>query len=305
MTGSEQVAKALRKTLVQAIKLWKDEDAMRVAGKIAKPISDTQSFIEFASFSNPGLPQARGEGEDPPEGRFDGVWDDTWTATKYILQVVFPNESWMDNQYRDTVIQNYAQSLMSRCEDRIEIIATTEFFTEADTLTGPDGQFYGDSDHALDPEAVELVAAGTASNILSPAGTVSIDTLNRAYSAFMTQVDNKGVPKASRPPFDIECHPIRVMAWSQLKTSSQEPRTANHGDNPWGGLIGDIVPMIHATDQERTAFRGKNHRRFIWRREAPTVTELTYDKNDTYWANVKMRVGQGEFDWRDTLYSFA
>lgn len=309
MTDTNQVAAALRKDLQKAQALWKPH-RMSVADKMVgdNKVSDTQSYIKMASFTDPGLPGPVGERQSGVEMRFDKVYSTTYTGQKYMGTVSFSREVWDDNQYRSTIVQNYTGRLMDRCADRREIVIQTEFFNEADTLTGPDSQFYGDSDHPLDAEAADagFITTGVASNIVSPAMTVSIDLLNTAYGMFAQQVDNKGIIAGAIPPFDIECHPLRIMHWKQIKESVQEePGTTDRGKNPWASLIGDIIGIPYATDEDRTCFRASDHRRFVWDRMKPTVTEITYAKDDTFWANVVFRIGKGIFDWRDVIYSFA
>lgn len=309
MTDTTQVAAALRKDLQKAQALWKTR-RMNVADKMVgdNKVSDTQDFIKMASFTDPGLPGPVGEREAGTEMRFDKVHSATFRGQKYMGTVSFSREVWDDNQYRSIVVQNYTSRLLDRCHDRREIVLQTEFFNEADTLTGPDGKAYGANDHPLDAEAPDagVVATAVATNIVEPVATVSIDLLNTAYGMFQQQVDNKGIIAAGLPPFDIECHPLRAMHWKQLKTSVQEePRTPDRGNNPWAELIGTILSIPYATDTDRTCFKSQDHRRFVWDRMTPKLTEITYAKDDTFWANVVFRIGKGTFDWRDVIYCFA
>lgn len=308
MTDTAQVAEALRKDLQKAQALWKPHE-MSVADKMIgrNKVTDTQSYIKMASFTDPGLPAPRGEREPGVEMRFDRRYTTTFPAQKYLGKLSFSHEVWSDNQYRSVVVQNYAQRALDRCQDRIEITVQTHFFTDADTNTGPDGDVYASASHDLSDDAPSngFVSAATASNIIDPPGTVGVDLLNEVFSAFQRQVDDKGLIASCTPPFDIWCHPLRAIAWKQVKTSVEEPGTPDRGNNPWGSLIGDIVSIPYATDEDRTAFVGSDHRMFTWLRESPTMTKLTYADDDSMWANVRLRLGMGEFDWRDTLFSLA
>ncbi len=309
-TNTQQVAAALRKDIDKALALFKSDRRGDVADRMVgnNVISNTQSFIKLQSFTDMSLPGPVGERQTGTEMAFRSVHTKTFSAQKYLGTFLVSREVWDDNQYRSTIVQNYATRMRSRCNDRREIVVQNEFFNNADTNLGPDGVAYASASHPLDVEAQYsgLVPTGLASNIVDPPETVSIALLNRVFSIMSTQVDNKGVRMIAVPPFNIEAHPLRVTFWHQIKRSvSEEPGTPDRGGNPWHSMVGDILMLPYAEYEDRTAFVAGDHRRFVWDRMNPEVTDLVYEKDDTFWSNVVFRLSVGLFDWRDAVYSLA
>jgi hypothetical protein len=315
-TSSNQVSTALRKDLLKGMNLSSPDQQPSEGDKLVggNKVTDTQSFIKIAHFTGPIGPAPVGERETLPEGRYDKVRTAEYSNQAYGLLLSFSKEVWQDNQYKDVLMQGYGQDLRELCADVRDIALVNEFFNLAGTNTGPDGQYYIDTDHPLDAEAAELTEdnTATASNRIDGDPTVSTEALNDGVDMLKRQVTNKGRRAGVMPPVFIECDSKREVLWKSIASpvNGHEPFTMDHNPGqPYAAMIAGVIGLTRSTHDDwfmlRTANSRKMHR-FVWDRQAPEVSEMQQIIRDrTMECNVDFRLSKGVFDWRGVVGSLA
>lgn len=315
-TSTTQISDALRKDLYKGMALWssdkKPNEGERLVG--GNVVTDTQSFIKIAQFTRPTGPGQVGERQVLPEGRYDKVRTATYAATKYGMLLTFSSEVWKDNQYPDVVMKGYGTDLMDLFFDVRDQALVNEFHNLMGSNTGPDGQYYADTDHPLDAEAAELTDDYTAvaSNVVTNNPTVSTEALNDAADLLARQRDNKGRIMACLPPFVVECHSKRAVLWRSIATpvNGYEPfQSDRNSGKVYSEMISEVIGLTRSTHTDYWSLRTANsrqHHRFVWDREKTRVSEMEYIKrDDTMECNAIMRLSKGIFDWRGVVSSLA
>jgi len=318
-TTASQVAPFLRADIEKPLPLWSDEDLTHEGDDLVgkNKVTNTQSFIKLQQGTRPIAPKPVNPSESLPTGSYNKSYSATYSAQKYGLLLTFERELWKDNQYRSTIIGAYMNDLLDLCHDVRDQALVNEFFNLADTNLGPDGVAYIATNHPLEAEAAEFTdgfdgnTANTAlySNEIPNNPTASTAALNAGVSLLKRQRDSKGQIMAGLPPVQVECADAMEVIWRSIAVpvNGYEPFTTDRNSGKvYSAFISKVVGLTRATHAQRFILRAAKHRRFVWDRETPEVSELEYVKrNDTFRCNVIFRLAKGIFDWRYFCGSLA
>lgn len=311
-TDAAMVASTGARELKKGIVLFNPEKQKPCANKLVgdQLITDTRSFLKFATFTVPGMPQEMEAFDAFPESEFEELDNAQFECQKYGLKLRFSKEVWSDNQFPE-LMRNYGSVMRKRFWDRREIIVTDQHFNNVDTNTAMNGDAYASASIPLDDEAEDILGAGitTYSNILDPADTPSADMMDKMAQILEYEPDNKGVVNGHRAPYDVFCHRKWFGTWVQIKKSTETFGTPDHSYNYAASLIRNIVPLPYADHEDWTRVQAVGEgesSNFIWDREVFDLNPLRYDDaNDTMVTSATSRLVTDQWHQRGTAYSLA
>lgn len=153
------------------------KDYKGVGDMIFKSSQHGKAFVEAVQMAGMGLASIKGEGSPVEMDSVDQDWVFRWPVITYGKGCRITMEAIEDNLYQDLIPvygQQIANSLVLT-KDHLR----ANIFNSLSSTTGPDGQYYADTDHPLQ-------AGGTTSNLLSPALSLGED----AIEAMVLLADN-------------------------------------------------------------------------------------------------------------------
>lgn len=302
-TATTDVAKILRKNLMQAYKLYdptKENNAHReLAGKT---IETKQQFEEMAAFGGLALPAGTAEFETPPITEQEQIYTGTYTPTKDSLQFRISEEAFDDEQPNYNILRSYGSDMAGVFHQRMEQQATDEFMNFVNTRTLPNGEVIALATHALDGGATDT-------NILSPAETASPEALRKLRAQLAKTKAHKGYVMPIMTPVVIECSMDNYDLWEEIKASRNKAQEMSNTTNVQGQYIERIIGLPYATNAERFCVRAapaNKHGRFLLMRKPLAFSEFEYDQDSgSYKISARVRYLFGRLGYRGEQFSLA
>jgi len=163
--------------------------------------------------------------------------------------------------------------------------------------TGPDGVALFASNHPN-------IRGGTQSNILSPAGTLSVLSLRLCLTAFRKFYDDTGVRKRMLKPTRLVVPPDEEYNAKEILQSAGRPDTANRADNVIKGALTEFVyDYLTDTNNFYILADKSQHKLKSFNREAFDVREFFDDKTRMNWVQAAMAFSYGFSHWIGTYAS--
>lgn len=162
---------------------------------------------------------------------------------------------------------------------------------------GRDGKALFALDHPV------VGTGGTAANRPATDVDLSQAALEAAWSAYQTQVDDRGMPIEMQPAI-LVIHPSQILAARRLIETSAYPGGNNNDINPLFNQF-RIVSSPYLTDTDAWYLLAPNSDhdlRFYWRRKPDTRTWDDPDSEGTI-HKISQRHSTGFGDWRGTYAS--
>ncbi len=308
--GTQNNADLLRKNLLVAVELQQKTVKYPVWSELAGVVGGTTQLYErMATVSGAGLPQVRGEFQDPPITNVGEVASQNVYPQKLLLGMNIASIVMDTDQYG--IYKGYARMLKKGFDVAMEIAGAVYLNGATDTtlIALPNGEAIASTTH-------QLSSGGTTSNLFATAQTLSISALESATENIMLQKSDKGYIDGVMGPYQVEVGPLNAHLARQLITPGTKPQTADRqvntiggtGEGPNYGMVSKVVVVQQSVNSGWWAIRAidnDDHARF-WLNQTPFKIPLVrYQENDSYFILALQRYVPACFDFRGTWYSLA
>jgi len=294
-----------RKNLLQAVKLYDPSKEVNFHALMAgNKVTTKQSFEEIAAYGGLDLPVETAEYGSAPITEYEQIYTAQFPNTKMMLEFRISNEAFDDEQGYG-ILKAYGTDMAGVFHQKMEMDAADRFMNNAADGTnypGPDGVALGSASHPL-------ANGATASNILSPAESLSPLSVTTALAMLKKTKAHKGYLMPIIGPVYIECSAEDELLAEQIRESVQQQGTSDNDKNVVGRKIAGVIGNPYFTNPRWWAIRiaaNNKHKRFMQIRENFNLTHWGYQKsNDSWEATARARYVFGTMGWRGAVYSFA
>jgi hypothetical protein len=258
--------------------------------------SSDKAFEEFQTAAGLGLFGVVPEGATPNQDRFFDGYHKRFNHVAYGLRLGFSWEAQKDLKTR--LFAERARDMGRSARSTQETVnASLLNLAFSNTQLGPDGEPLCDAAHPN-------IRGGTQSNLLSPAGTVSVTTVRRMLTMGRRFYDDTGVRRVRLSWDKLVVPPEEEWAAKEVLMSAGRPDTANRADNVSRGVV---TPFVYDYLEDDAFFwlmaKKSEHYLFIFEREAFGTTEYEEEENTMQWIRGYYRQSYGFAHWMGVIGS--